>query len=534
MNKCTLNLYKNNYTIKAELVNNKNKNFLQKPLDCYIISKTKIGGVNMINEIIPTPKKINLFDGVQTVSFNIISQHSDWNGLLKTFAHCFKKICSMPLNIKEGGITLIYDASLQKDSYRIDTTNGVNLYASSDKGICYAFASLLQMFFRKADLGILLLEDGLLQVEKAVIEDWADKDYRALLVDVARHWHPFKALLNYVDICFLLKIKYLHIHFIDDVLYTLPSKAFPEITKSNKAYTFEEIEKLNSYANEKCITIIPEFEASGHAAVMNKNYPEIFANKIECDGFTIQSELGATITAENIICAGKQECFEACKTLLEEIAEMFPNSPYIHIGGDEANINAWNDCVDCKEYMRANNIANVKELYSDFVGRIAQAVIDMGRTPMVWEGFPKEGVEKIPKETVVIAWESYYHLAPDLLNAGFKIINCAWKPLYIVPSPSKRWDYTHVLDWNVYRWTHWWNASPAFYDPIKVKPTDNVLGGSLAAWECTYEQSISRIMENLPALAEKTWNVSSKETPATFSPKLLRAVRLLSLFIAEE
>ncbi len=488
----------------------------------------------MIQEIIPTPKKVEVKKGVTTIFPNISCLEKDWQDLCVTFSDCFNKIYKIPLNIQAGGITIKRDKTLNAGEYKIDTQDEVYLYASTKEGASYAFATLMQMIFTYGRHGRIDLKDGKMQVEKAIIQDWADKDYRALMVDVARHWHPFKRLLNYVDICFMLKIKYLHIHFIDDLLYTLPSKAFPNITKGNKAYTFDEIAKLVEYAKAKNITLIPEFEAPGHAGVMNKNYPEIFANELDGKGAVIQSEEGAFITAENIICAGKKETFSACKTLIKEIIEMFPDSPYIHIGGDEANIKVWDDCVHCREYMQKNNIKNVKELYSDFVGRVAQVVIDMGRTPIVWEGFPKEGVEKIPKETIVIAWESYYHYAPDLLEAGFSVINCAWKPLYIVPSTIKCWNFEEVLDWNVYRWTHWWDASPAFLNPFKVEPTENVLGGSLASWECTFEQSISRIMENLPALSEKTWNVDSSKTPETFRDGLHKIMLLLSMLIQED
>ena len=50
--------------------------------------------------------------------------------------------------------------------------------------------------------------------------------------------------------------------------------------------------------------------------------------------------------------------------MMQKIIEMFPDSPYIHIGGDEANIKVWDDCVHCREYMQKNNIKNVKEYVS--------------------------------------------------------------------------------------------------------------------------------------------------------------------------
>ena len=50
------------------------------------------------------------------------------------------------------------------------------------------------------------------------------------------------------------------------------------------------------------------------------------------------------------------------------------------------------------------------------MGRVAAYVLTLGKTPIVWEGFPKESSHYVPKETVVIAWESHYQLAQDLLD----------------------------------------------------------------------------------------------------------------------
>ena len=157
--------------------------------------------------------------------------------------------------------------------------------------------------------------------------------------------------------------------------------------------------------------------------------------------------------------------------------------------------------------MKKNEIEDVYELYSDFVGRVAQMVLDMGRTPIVWEGFPKKGAHRVPKETIVIAWESYYNYATDLLADGFKIINASWQPLYIVPGLNLTWGHKEILGWSVYGWQHWWPNSAAHLNPINVEPTEQVIGGQLSAWESTYEQEIGTVMRNLAALSERVWNV---------------------------
>lgn len=486
----------------------------------------------MIERIIPTPKRIQRSEGTLSLAFSVSCCYAPWKKHCETVKEMFQKCFRLSLSDGEDGIVLAKDETLPKGHYRIDTTNKAILSASDEEGLLYAIASFLQWVSAESGEGV-MQKNGRLLVEKAVAEDFPEKDYRGVMVDLARQWHPARTVHCYIDICFMLKLNYLHLHLIDDQRYTLPSKAFPKLNEDGEHYSFEEVASFCEHAKKLGVTLIPEFETPGHAKKLNEAYPEIFANEMENDGGEMISEAGAVITAENVICAGSEKTMGGIRTILEEICEMFPDSPYLHIGGDEANSSAWDSCAHCKKYMKENGIGGVGELYSDFVGRVARLVLDMGRTPIVWEGFPKEGAQRIPKETIVIAWESYYHLAPDLIRAGFKIINCSWSPMYIVPSLLRRWNFADILRWNVYHWQHFWVKSAATLNPIDIPPTEQVWGGQFAIWECTYEQEISRAMENLPALAERTWTVERLLDDDTFRRRMAQIVRILSHVIQE-
>jgi hexosaminidase len=224
---------------------------------------------------------------------------------------------------------------------------------------------------------------------------------------------------------------------------------------------------------------------------------------------------------------------DGLKTLLDEMMELFPESPFIHIGGDEAAYPAWAHCTDCVAYMKEHGIADAHELYSEFVGRIARFVLDRGRTPIVWEGFPEKGVHHIPKETVVIAWESLYMLADELLRHGFKIINGSWKPLYIVDNPTLRWGPNEIMDWDVYQWQNWWEKSAAYLNPVRVDPTPDVLGAQISSWGCTFEQDISRVVEHLCALTERTWNEERTLDREAFGNRMRSTCRTVFDLIAD-
>ncbi len=472
--------------------------------------------------LIPCPKHWEIQEEApHAIAPAVYTAVPEWGRYAKMFAGLFARAHGCALRVGErGGVELVKNTALQKGSYTAESKQGaLVLCAADDEGILYALASAMQL---------VCMVPGGPCVQALRLTDYPEKEYRAAMVDLSRCWHPFDKLLKFVDLCFLYKVKYLHLHFIDDVLYTLPSKAFPKLPSEGRHYSYAQIERLRAYAAERGVVLIPEIECPGHALPLNRAYPECFANRLQGEVGEFRNESGEVYDTNALLCAGSERAFDGLKALIREVLELFPEAPYINIGGDEANIELWDQCPDCRAYMKAHGIADVGELYSDYIGRVCAYVLSLGRTPIVWEGFPKKGCECVPKETIVIAWESHYHLAPDLLKAGFRVINASWQPLYIVTSLTRRWSPEDIWNWNVHRWEHWWPKSAATEHPIEVPPSDRVLGAMLCAWCTTFEMEISRMVENLIAMSERSWSVEPHGTFAEYRD----AYRALSPLVA--
>lgn len=453
----------------------------------------------MINTILPTPKKTELFDGVSVIASAIWTDHPPFAEFLPVFTDAAKRIFDLDFSAAPGGIRVEFDETLAENAYRLDSREGLVLTASAKEGLLYALATAIHA---------IKVKNGVISCEKAIIEDYPEKPYRALMVDLVREWIPAKRVYRYIDVCFMQKLNYLHLHLVDDQRFTLPSKAFPLLPTPKEHYTEEDIRGFCAYAKLRGITLIPELEIPGHARHLTTCYPEVFGNEMPNGAdATIVTEEGVTLNAKNIVCAGKQATMDGIRAILEEICDLFPDSPYIHLGGEEAVIKAWNYCPHCRAYMEKNGIEDEYDLYSDFIARVTNMVFDLGRTPIVWEGFPKKGSHRIRRDTIVIAWESHYQLVTDLLEAGFPIINASWQPLYIVDGFELRWGPKEILEWNVYNWQHWWEHSVAKLNPIHVPPTEQVLGAQICAWQTNYEQNINFVMENCTALSERLWTV---------------------------
>lgn len=469
--------------------------------------------------VIPMPKHVEP-EGKwekKTIGRGISTTEESWKPAVEVFLGYAKRLYG--LDFFEGkDIVLTRSAQeLPKEGYRLDTRRETVLLETRDfAGANHALATLLQ----------LLDSDGTLICTS--VEDAPETSYRGVMVDLARKPHRLDEVLCYMDYCYLLKLNAIQLHFSDNEGYALPSYRFPKLTSPERGFRVDEIAVMNDYAKARGILIVPEVDLPGHCAAINGLYPECFANSAPVGESGVAELCGAAVNRDNVddvLCVGRPGIFENIRALLGEVAELFPDSPFLHVGGDEVKYSIWENCPDCQRYMRENGISGAKSLYTHVVKKITDLVLEMGRTPIVWEGFPEEGAEEISKKVIVIAWESYYQTADRLVAQGFQIINCSWQPLYIVPSLC--WKAEDILAWNIYNWQHWYEASYAHLNPIHLQPTPLVLGAQLCAWEGTFEQEMRAAKENLAALSERVWTIRRYCEDAQFRAKLERVLPLL-------
>jgi len=469
----------------------------------------------MKSKIIPAPKKEQYGDTVRPfvptyfcVGFDgteipVIAAASDY------FDRVFSHFLTRAKSREDAGIVCICDPALPENAYVMDAGNGcVTIHTSGAAGLNYAFAALL---LSVDDTG-----DGL-RLSDLHIEDKPEGTWRGLMIDLARKFHPIKYLYDAVDLCYLYKINRLQLHFTDDQSFTFPTDAYPLLRTENRVYTKEELRALDVYARSRGVMLIPELDLPGHCSCFNAAYPEIFGT-------------------HGIMCA-EEKTFAALEVLIDEIIALFPDARYLHLGGDEAAIARWDDCEGCRAYRAELNLPDVHALYAHYLQRMTDFVLSRGVTPVIWEGFSKEYNHLISKDVIVIAWESYYQLAPELLEGGFTLINCSWKPLYIC-TPGKYWSPGEILEWDIYRWQHWWPNSIASKHDIVVPDTSPVIGGQICAWgdqlvgmasneeACQAEFALMR--ERIPALAEKTWNTHSTVTAEALAAAFAHTDTVLS------
>ncbi len=400
----------------------------------------------------------------------------------------------LPITRKPSGSSIrfrVEDRSSGPEGYHLDTNKGVQLTASTKRGLAWGAVTILQSI-QVTNAGLALPD--------ADVWDTPKSSYRGLMIDVARRYHSIDVLKQCVELCRFYKLNYLQLHLSDDQSFTFPSKAFPLINTQNQhggpSYTVAELKDLVKFADLRGVTIVPEMDIPGHSATLIRTMPDLFKIK-----GTKPYEHHATINFAN------KDVIKAVDTLIGEMCDVFHTSPYFHMGGDEADISLVNQHPDFQAAIKELGLPvdSQQELFRRFLGQVDTLVKKRGKHLMVWEGFGQDRHSKfpIPSDVLVMEFENSYYLPQDLLQDGYSLINASWTPLYVVNRHV--WPARKVFDWDVSQFGRFGNTYPAT-TWFKVPDASRVQGAQVCSWEGPEELEIENLRRIVAAMAVRTWS----------------------------
>ena len=477
-------------------------------------------------QIVPYPKELvknpknEALELKNTISVFIKGQNSiKFYDLL---INDLKTVFSQNLNFKrsdniDSDISFNIENSLSNEEYKIEIDKNVFVSGGSYNAISMAKSSLIQMFKLKGNKTLIL--------PKSKIYDKPDSSYRGLMIDLSRMWHSLKSIRNVIDLASFYKIKYLQLHLSDDQAFVFPTDSFPNLPTPDRPYSKQDFIELVDYAKVRGVTIVPEIDVPGHSRQFIETYPEIF-------------DVENGVKKSNVINIANEKVYSALDQIIGEVAQVFYNSPYIHMGADEAKLDLYKNVREVKSYMKKNKLGNdVHELYRYFIIRINEIVKSYDKQMLVWEGFRREGKIKIPKDIIVFEFETLYNHPKSLIEDGYTVVNTSWTPLYAVYGGVKNkmaqravWSPEKIFKWNKWRWEHFSKSVPG-YNPIQLKETPQVIGGQMCSWEQSGDAEIPVLRKRLPFFSERVWNNKpSKSFEETFST-VERTDKILSLII---
>ena len=274
--------------------------------------------------------------------------------------------------------------------------------ANNDEGLFYGVQTLNQIMVSCAGSALPCLK----------IEDYPRFPYRGMHLDVSRHFFDTEFIKKQFDVIASYKLNRFHWHLTDGAGWRIQIKEYPLLTEvaawrpaptwkewwnGNRHYcrqdvpgayggfyTREDIKDVLEYARSKHITVIPEIEMPGHSEEVLAVYPDL-----SCSGKPYKN---------GELCIGNENTFKFLETVLDEVISLFP-SKYIHIGGDEANKEAWKKCPKCQQRMKDEGLKSVYELQSYLVHRIEKYLNSKGRELLGWDEILDGGLS--PNATVM-------------------------------------------------------------------------------------------------------------------------------------
>jgi hexosaminidase len=415
---------------------------------------------------------------------------------------------------RDGDISLMLDparTALGDEGYTLDVTpKGVKIVAARNAGLFYGVQTLRQLLPAAPSAGQTDVALPCLSVEDVPRFAW-----RGYMLDCSRHFISKATILNLLDALAMLKINIFHWHLVDDNAWRLAIDKYPKLvepldirnptyTQAMGYYSKSDVAEIVARAKQLHITIVPEIEMPSHAMQAASVLPE--ACCLDADG----KPLPAGATRE--ICLGSDRAIEALQDILLEVMAMFPDSPCIHLGGDEAEDVHWKACSRCKARMAALNITDARLTQKWFMDKMNAFVRKQGRTSMAWADRLSLG---IPEQQIVHSWHAGE--LEEAVAKGFRAVQSQHDYTYF--------DYGQGPGDTAFGGTPLDCARVYALDPVRGLTPEQaklVLGTQAQLWtelvvdERVFVKTFPRIL----ALAEVAWTPQDKRDPAEFSRRL--------------
>lgn len=304
------------------------------------------------------------------------------------------------------------------------------------------------------------------------------QEERILMLDIGRKYYSKDTIIKLIDSMCLAQFNYLQLHFSENEGFRIECNTAPEVV-SEEYLTKDEVREVVAYARRSCIEIIPDLDSPGHLKQILKHYPKWQLKKQMCNG-----ELKNDESALNIC---DPQAVEFILSFYEEFAELFAESTYFHIGGDEF-VNF--DEIDLYPELRIaakkkfGESAQAIDCFVDYVNQVSDKISSWGFIPRVWnDGFFrfnwKEQIEL--SEVVEITYWSKWNrnMAPltTFVKKGFPVVNFNDSYFYYVLGENAGYTYP-TYD----KIADYWDPSQYAHGQQVLEITSQFPGVALAIW----------------------------------------------------
>ena len=507
-------------------------------------SEVQTGDLN----VIPQPQEV--ITTAEAAPFVIRSSTSicypEGNAKLERTAHLLasyiKEVTGTEVKIgtKAGNNCIVLGlnpAIAQKDGYELNiTADQVTINGSTEAGVFYGTQTIHKALPITGGKALGSLPAG-------TVKDFPQYGYRGFMIDVGRHYFPVAYLKELIDVMALHNINYFHWHLTEDQGWRIEIKKYPKLTEIGSVrketitapgsgkfdgtpvsgfYTQEEAKEIVAYAAERFITVIPEIDMPGHMLAALASYPEL-----GCTGgpYEVATKFGVF---KEVLCGGNEKTLQFAKDVVNELMDIFPDAPYIHIGGDECPKAEWKKCPKCQAKIRELGLRDTKEhskenqLQVYFMGEVEKEIAKRGKKMLAWDEILEGNPD--PKTTTIAAWTG----VPASIKAaqlGHQTIVCPISHLYFSNPGYNRLKGVSSVE-RVY------NFEPAS-DKLTPEEKKNIIGVQGCIWTEWTKDSLKmewQMMPRIAALSELQWSNPANKNLDGFLKRLRHQLDLYTLY----
>jgi hexosaminidase len=397
-------------------------------------------------------------------------------------------------------------------------------------GVFYGVQSLIQLL---PDAGTVPLH-----IAACSLTDSPRFAWRGLSLDVSRHFFTVDEVKKYIDVMAHYKLNTFHWHLTDDEGWRIQIDKYPRLTEVGSKisyyekqgkfrkldnlidggrdgfYTKNDIREVLKYAAERYVTVLPEIEMPGHSEAAIFAYPELGC----------QDSTGAKHRVR--ILDPSEHTFTFLEDVLTEVIALFPN-PYIHIGGDEAEMDAWLKSPTAVALMKREGLKSEKEIQSYFIKRIEKFLISKNKKLIGWDEILQGG---LAQSATVMSWQG---------EAGGIAAAKMHHPVVMTPLPQMYFDAPQAnealepIGWNPpVTWQMVYNYEP-MSKQLNATEAAYILGaqGNIWAEKIPNMQHLEYLIyPRALAVAELSWSAKENKDIGRFKYKMYRHYNLFKLW----
>ena len=322
-----------------------------------------------------------------------------------------------------------YQLRIEKD--RITVT------AEAKAGLLHAMQTIRQLAKMQGDSTVM--------IPFCSVRDEPAFQWRAFMLDESRHFQGKETVKRLLDEMAYLKMNTFHWHLVDDPGWRIEIKKYPRLTQIGSKrnfsqheltpaewdklyperayYTQSEIREIVAYADVRGIRIIPEIEMPGHASAAIAAYPWLGTSS-RVDNKPVWGDL-YQVTDPRVR--------NFLENVMDEVIAMFP-SKIIHIGGDEAGFEHWQNSERVNTFMKTNRIPTYSDLQLWAINKMSDYLESKGCRMIGWNEITGDNIrneanvqaaqlQQLAEGTIVQFWDGEVSLINKAIAKGYDVVN---------------------------------------------------------------------------------------------------------------